>query len=200
MEVKLVEGPTGLEASLLGLGLNFFLTSGCERWADVPAEEQERIRKVACRLAPKGNGENKFLRAVHYAWLIRAPRYWFQELATYGVGTVTQSESTMRILSMGRSFEPSDFEDHDVDPWMLAKLNVLLDCLRANPKDTDLLLQIKNRLPESFLQRRVWSCSLAVMQNVHRQRKAHRLELWHRVCEAFVEATPEWLREAVFHE
>ena len=166
--------------------------------ADVPAEEQERIKKVACRLAPKGNGENKFLRAIHYSWLIRAPRYWFQELATYGVGTVTQSESTMRILSMGRSFEPRDFEG-EVDGWTMSKLNILLDCYRANPKVTDLLLQIKGRLPENFLQRRVWSCSLAVMQNVWRQRRQHRLPMWHTVCNAFVEATPEWLRGSVFN-
>lgn len=200
MEIKLLEGPMGLEASLLGLGLNFFLTSGNEHWTDVPAEEQERIRRVACKLAPKGNGENKFLRAIYYSWLIRAPRYWFQELATYGVGTVTQSESTMRILAMGRSFEPSDFEGHEVDSFVLSKLNILLDTLRANPKDTDLLVKIKSALPESFLQRRVWSCSLAVMQNVWRQRKAHRLPMWHEVCRAFEEACPEWLRGSVYHE
>jgi len=198
MEIKLLEGPMGIDSSLLGLGLNFFLTSGYERWADVPAEEQERIKKVACRLAPKGNGENKFLRAIHYSWLIRAPRYWFQELATYGVGTVTQSESTMRILAMGRSFQPSDFEG-EVDSWVMAKLNILLDCLRNHPKDTHYLMELKQRLPESFLQRRVWSCSLAVMQNVYRQRRDHRLPLWHTVCDAFVEATPIWLREAVYN-
>jgi hypothetical protein len=189
----------GLDSALMGLGLNYMLTSAYDSWADVPAEEQGRIERVACILAPKGNGENKFLRAVHYSWLIRAPRYWFQELATYGVGTVTQSESTMRILAMGRSFEPSDFEG-EVDGWTLSKLNILLDCLRANPKTTDLLLQIKGRLPESFLQRRVWSCSLAVMQNVWRQRHGHRLPAWRPVCEAFVEVCPEWLRESVFHE
>jgi len=200
MEIKLLEGPMGLEASLLGLGLNFFLTSGCERWQDVPTEEQGRIERVACVLAPKGNGENKFLRAIHYAWSIRAPRYWWQEMATYGVGTVTQSESTMRILAMGRSFQPSDFEGREVDSFVLSKLNILLDTLRANPKATDLLVKLKSALPESFLQRRVWSCSLAVMQNVWRQRRNHRLPMWHTVCDAFVEATPEWLREAVYHD
>ena len=199
MEIKLLEGPMGLDSALMGLGLNFFLTSSYERWAGVPAEEQERIKKVACRLAPKGGSEAKWLRAVYYTWSIRAPRCWWQEMDTYKIGTVTQSESTMRVLAMGRSFEPRDFEG-EVDGWTLSKLNILLDCLRANPKATDLLLQIKNRLPESFLQRRVWSCSLAVMQNVHRQRRNHRLPMWHEVCRAFEEATPEWLREAVFHD
>ena len=198
MEIKLLEGPMGLDSALMGLGLNWYRTSDYACWQDAPAEEQERIKRVACTLAPKGNGENKFLRAIHYAWLIRAPRYWFQELATYGVGTVTQSESTMRILAMGRSFEPSDFEGKEVDSFVLAKLNILLDTLRANPRDTDLLVKLKSALPESFLQRRVWSCSLAVMQNVYRQRRNHRLPMWHTVCDAFVEATPEWLRGSVF--
>jgi len=199
MEIKLLEGPMGMDSALAGLGLNYYLTSGYESWADIPAEEQERIRKVACRLAPRGNGENKFLRGIYYAWSIRAPRFWFQELATYGVGTVTQSESTMRILAMGRSFEPAGFEGHEVDSFVLSKLNILLDTLRANPRDTDLLLKLKSSLPESFLQRRVWSCSLAVMQNVWRQRRNHRLPMWHEVCRAFEEATPEWLRGSVFN-
>ena len=199
MEIKLLEGPMGLESSLLGLGLNFFLTSGYERWQDVPAEEQERIKKVACRLAPKGGSEAKWLRAVYYTWSIRAPRFWWQEMDTYKIGTVAQSESSMRVLAMGRSFEPRDFEG-EVDGWTMSKLNILLDCLRANPKAAGLLLQIKGRLPENFLQRRVWSCSLAVMQNVYRQRKAHRLPMWRVACDAFVEATPEWIREAVFHD
>lgn len=199
MEIKLLEGPMGLDSALMGLGLNFFLTSGYDHWADVPTEEQERIKKVACRLAPKGGSEAKWIRAVYYTWSIRAPRFWWQEMDTYKIGTVAQSESSMRVLAMGRSFTPRDFEA-EVDPWVLAKLNILLDCLRANPKATDLLLQIKGRLPESFLQRRVWSCSLAVMQNVHHQRRNHRLPMWHEVCEAFVEATPEWLREAVYDD
>ena len=183
----------GLESALLGIGLNFFLTSGYERWQDVPYEEQERIKRVACKLAAKGNGENKWLRAVYYTWSIKAPRFLWAEMDTYKVGTVAQSESTMRVLAMGRSFQPSDFEG-EVDSWVMAKLNILLDCLRTHPKDTHYLMELKNRLPESFLQRRVWSCSLAVMQNVWRQRRNHRLELWHTVCDAFVEATPSWLR------
>lgn len=200
MEIKLLEGPMGLDSALMGLGLNFFLTSGNEHWADVPAEEQERIKRVACNLAPKGGSEAKWLRSVYYTWSIRAPRFWWTEMDTYKIGTVAQSESTMRVLAMGRSFEPADFEGHEVDSFVMAKLNVLLDTLRANPKATDLLVKLKSALPESFLQRRIWSASLAVMQNVWRQRKAHRLPMWHEVCRAFEEACPEWLRGSVFHE
>ena len=197
MEIVLLEGPMGLDSSLFGIGLNFFLTSGHKNWSKVPEEEQKRIRKVACKLATKGGSEGKWMRSTYFSWSIRAPRFWWQEMDTYKIGTVAQSESSMRVLAMGRSFQPSDFEG-EVDGWTMSKLNILLDCLRSNPTATDLLLQIKGRLPENFLQRRVWSCSLAVMQNVHRQRRAHRLPMWHEVCRAFEEATPEWLREAVY--
>lgn len=200
MEIKLLEGPMGLDSALMGLGLNWYRTSDYACWQDAPAEEQERIKRVACNLAPKGGSEAKWARSVYYTWSIRAPRFWWTEMDTYKVGTVAQSESTMRVLAMGRSFEPADFESKEVDSFVLAKLNILLDTLRANPRDTDLLVKLKSALPESFLQRRVWSCSLAVMQNVWRQRRQHRLPAWKPVCEAFVEVTPPWLREAVFHE
>ena len=199
MEIKLLEGPMGLDEALMGLGLNYFLTSSYETWMDVPVEESKRIRRVACKLATKGGSEGKWMRSCYYTWSIRAPRFWWAEMDTYKVGTVAQSESTMRILAMGRSFQPSDFEG-EIDGFVLAKLNILLDCLRTHPKDTHFLLELKQRLPESFLQRRIWSCSLAVMQNVYRQRRNHRLPLWHTICDAFVEATPSWLREAVYHD
>ena len=188
----------GLESSLFGIGLNFFLTSGHKTWKEVPKEEQKRICNVACKLAKKGGSEGKWMRCTYFTWSIKAPRYFFQEFDTYKIGTVAQSESTMRILAMGRSFEPSDFESKEVDSFVLAKLNILLDTLRANPKDTDLLVKLKSALPESFLQRRMWSCSLAVMQNVYRQRLQHRLPMWRTVCYAFRDATPSWLREAVY--
>ena len=200
MQIRLLEGPMGLDSALMGLGLNFFLTSGYDRWADIPAEEQERIKRVACNLAPKGGSEGKWMRSVYYTWSIRAPRFWWSEMDTYKIGTVAQSESTMRIASMRRRFEYFDFESKSTDNLTLVHLNTLLDLYRDNPKDTELLVDIKSALPESFLQRRVWSCNLAVMQNVWRQRKGHRLPMWKPVCEAFVEACPEWLRDAVFHE
>ena len=194
MQIKLLAGPMGMEEALFGIGLCYNLTSPYERWEDVPEEMQERLKKVGAKLATKGAGEDKWLRMCSYIWDVTAPRFWWIEADTFKVSTVAQSQSTMRVLSMGRSFEPSDFENKAVDNWTLARLNILLDCLRANPKDTDLLLQIKSTLPESFLQRRVWSMNLAVMKNIWAQRHQHRLPQWHQVCDAFVEATPDFLR------
>lgn len=199
MTIKLLKGPMGMEEALFGIGLCYNLTSPYERWEDVPEEMQERLKKVGAKLATKGAGEDKWLRMCSFIWDVTAPRFWWVEADTFKISTVAQSQSTMRLLSMGRSFEPSDFENKAVDNWTLARLNILLDCLRANPKDTDLLLQIKSTLPESFLQRRVWSMNLAVMKNIWTQRHQHRLPQWHQACDAFVEATPSFLR-GMYHE
>ena len=59
--------------------------------------------------------------------------------------------------------------------------------------DPKLFFELKNALPGGFLQRRIWTLNLANMKNIHRQRKNHRLPQWHAVCDAFVEATPDFL-------
>ena len=199
MEIKLLAGPLGMNEAIFGIGLCYNLTSPYERWEDVPEETQERLKKVAAKLARMGAGEDKWLRMCSFIWDVTAPRFWWVEADTFKVSTVAQSQSTMRLLSMGRSFEPADFEDREVDGWTLSKLNILLDCLRANPKATDLLLQIKQKLPEGFLQRRVWHMNLAVMKNIWAQRHQHRLPQWRTFCDAVVEATPDFLR-GMYHE
>lgn len=189
MEINLLEGPMGIDSALLGLGLNFFITSEAKTWNDVPTAEKNRIKGVAAKLACRCGGEDKWLRAVYYSWSIRAPRFFFQELDTYKIGTVAQSESSMRIASLGRSFHPSDFED-GVFP---SELNELLAEYKET-KNTATLITLKMRLPESFLQRRIWSCSLAVMKNIYFQRKNHRLPHWKCLLNMFVDKTPIWLK------
>lgn len=199
MKIKLLAGPLGMNEAIFGIGLCYNLTSPYERWEDVPEEMQERLKKVGAKLAIKGAGEDKWLRMCSFIWDVTAPRFWWVEADTFKISTVAQSQSTMRLLSMGRSFEPSVFEDREVDGWTMSKLNILLDCLRANPKATDLLLQIKQKLPEGFLQRRVWHMNLAVMKNIWVQRHQHRLPQWRTFCDAVVEATPDFLR-GMYHD
>lgn len=196
MEINLLEGPMGMDSALLGLGLNYFITSEAKTWDDVPPAEKNRIKGVAAKLACRGGGEDKWIRAVYYSWSIRAPRFFFQELDTYKIGTVAQSESSMRIASLGRSLEQKDFEG-EVPPYVLGRLNGLVEWYKMT-KNQDAFLKFKSALPEGFLQRRIWSCSLAVMKNVWGQRRRHRLPMWHTVCDAFVEATPSWLRDAIY--
>ena len=98
---------------------------------------------------------------------------------------------------MHRSLTQDDFE-YGINPSYLDHLNGLITEYKEK-KDEDIFLRLKNDLPEGFLQRRVWSLSLANMKNIYAQRKNHRLPQWHQVCQAFVEETPIWLR-GIYHE
>ena len=183
---------SGVSECLLGLGLSYGLTSDYECWQDVPEEIQERVACVAKKLANKGNGENKFLRQCIYYWDVTAPRYWWSEADTYKVATVAQSESTMHTITH-RELTQQDFE-HPISRPYLYHLNLLIKKYKET-KDKELFLQLKNDLPEGFLQRRIWQLSLAQMLNIYKQRIHHRLPEWKCVCDAFVENTPYLFRE-----
>ena len=76
---------------------------------------------------------------------------------------------------------------------VIEPLNELREAYLAT-KDNDIWLKILNMLPQGYRQRRVCSMNLAVMKNIYHQRKNHKLGGWHQVCDAFVEATPDFLR------
>ena len=183
---------SGVSECLLGLGLSYGLTSDYEKWQDVPEPGQERVACVAKKLAGKGGGEDKFLRMVQYWWDIKAPRFIWQEIDQYRIGVTTQSESTIHSI-IHRELMQQDFERPISHPY-LYHLNLLIKKYKET-KDKELFLQLKNDLPEGFLQRRIWQLSLAQMLNIYKQRKNHRLPEWKCVCDAFVENTPYLFRE-----
>ena len=191
MEIKMLCS-AGLSEALFGIGLSFGLTSGEPCWGALTGGMQERLKEIASRLCRRGGGEDKFLRQIMFWWDVRAPRYWWCEADTYKVGTTAQSESTMHRIT-GRPLLPDDFEGdmHAVDLGRLNGLIAEFNNLRGN---AGTFLRLKNALPEGYLQRRIWTLSLANMKNIVAQRKNHRLPQWHAACKAFVEATPDFLR------
>lgn len=190
MKIELVEACGG-KASYMGIGLSYGLTSPYDSWDNVPEETQNRIYSVASKLCKKEGGESKFLRQLAYFWDIRAPRFLWQEIDQYRIGVTTQSESTMHTI-MHRELTEDDFESHVA----LDHLDYLNDLIREYrvTKHIKTFLDLKNNLPEGFLQRRIWMLSLANMKNIYHQRKNHRLPQWKTVLDAFVEATPLWLK------
>lgn len=192
MEIRLMR-MEGLPEALFGIGLSYGLTSEYEGWDDVPFDRRMKLQEIASKLCKAGAGEDKFLRQVVCWWDVRAPRYWWAEADTFKVGTVAQSESTMHTI-MRRPLGDSDFEK-PVHPHVLENVNLLVKLYRDARPETkqEWFLDLKNVLPEGFLQRRIWMLNLANMKNIHRQRKNHRLPQWHAVCDAFVEATPGFL-------
>lgn len=141
----------------------------------------ENMPKLAVQLAPKDGGHNKFLESI-YLWLdVRAPRYWWQEADTFRIST-KQSESTMHTLVVElkrlaggtreafKEFIAANFEPESVLP---EQLRWMLD---ATLRDD--IVTVKRRMPEGFLQRRLWVMNYKCLRNIILQRRTHRLPHW----------------------
>jgi hypothetical protein len=117
-----------------------------------PVIGREDLR-LLCSLERGGSEHRKVLRTIQ-VWLDVSPwRGMWQELDTYKVATVRNSCSTMHKLGH-RDLEPSDFVDEDVELDYLALINRLGAAYRASGcKDVGILMKLKHRLPEGFVQR-----------------------------------------------
>ena len=177
IEVKKIN-ESGYEAALLGLAHN-------------KKQETEKMALVAEKLSACDGGHNKFLESI-IIWLdVRAPRYWWQEADTFRLST-KQSESTMHTLT-------SELLDIDInDPDSVSKfinsnfepdscsaetLHSIYVC--AEQKD---IIGIKKKLPEGFLQTRLWCMSYKTLRNIILQRRNHRLPHWKRFISQTLDA------------
>jgi hypothetical protein len=162
----------GYTEALLGLSLSYDQDP-----ANMPA--------VADRLATRDDGHNKFLESI-VVWLdITAPRYWWQETATYRVpqdgedgfqpsGITTQSASTMHTL-LRRELTPGDFE--------YGCHSTILDLLNEGIQSHN-LVWVKAHLPEGFLQRRIVCTNYKALRHIVSQRANHKLREWRIFCVA----------------
>lgn len=198
MKIKLVD-MASLKPALFGIGLSYGVTSGREiddvfpHMFDDEADRtiEERLVKIASNLGRKGFGEDKFLRQIGCTFDVTAPRFWWSEADTYKLATVAQSESTMHTI-MHRELVQDDFEYPIPIPYLEHLNNLIKEYRNSNSKSV--FLQLKNELPEGFLQRRIWSMNLANMKNIVKQRRNHKLPQWHMVCKTFIDVTPEFLK------
>lgn len=160
MKVKIIK-ESGYDEAILGLSLSYGI-------------DMLRAAQVAEKLAHREGGHNKFLESI-MVWIdITAPRYWWQEADTYRISS-KQSESTMHTIAK-RQLTDDDFE-MCINPHQLNWINVLISYYNTSPSN-DNLEQIKNALPEGFLQRRIWCLSYKALKNIIHQRDGHRLSGW----------------------
>lgn len=158
----------GYDAALLGLAHN-------------KKQETEKMPVVAEKLAGLDGGHNKFLESM-VVWLdVTAPRYWWQEADTFRLST-KQSESTMHTLTAEllavdmndaasvEAFIAANFEPNSCSPDTLKWIYQA-----AEQKD---IIEIKKKLPEGFLQTRLWCMSYKTLRNIILQRRTHRLPHW----------------------
>lgn len=150
---------------------------------------------LAKKLIKAGSEHRKFLRMIHVQAEVKAPRYWILELATYKIGTTMNSSSTMHLLTK-RHLTADDFSncfDRVVMQDLIAEINELIDIYNDKTLceyDRDeYFMEIKQLLPESFMQKFVWDADYETLMNIYRQRKNHRLQEW-RDFSRWIESLP----------
>lgn len=169
MRVRLMK-EFGYEEALFGIGLSYGKVSGYA----TPEEAQQhdawsRLCELAPKLASRGGGHDKFLRQIGVVLDITAPLYWWKQMDTYKVSTVAQSESTMHTL-MKKPVTKDCFEFGYVPDFYID----FLEDLRKH-KDFS---KLNACLPQSWLQRRIWTGNYAVLKNTILQRENHKLPEW----------------------
>ena len=161
----------GYEEALFGLGLSYGKVSGYATPEEaMQHDEWSRLCELAPTLALYGaGGHDKFLRQIGVVLDITAPLYWWKQMDTYKVGTVAQSESTMHTL-MKNPVTNDCFESGQVPDFYVN----FLENLR---QDGD-FVKLNACLPQSWLQRRIWTGNYAVLKNIVLQRENHKLPEW----------------------
>jgi len=128
----------------------------------------ENMPELALKLSTHDHGHNKFLEQI-YLWIeVTAPRYWWQEGDTYRLST-KNSQSTMHTI-LKDELNATNFECEDIGGIDINYLNNLL----SNKE----LVLLKRKLPEGFMQKRMWTMNYKCLRNIIIQRQSHRLPHW----------------------
>lgn len=146
----------------------------------------EKLVERGKRLAhsPIGHGDDKFLRQIVVTFDVRAPRYWWQQFATYG-HTVMNSQSTMH---KGAKLDYRLMSNRYVDEIILTRFEKLVENYNRNPTKEN-FMKVKSNLPEGIEITAGISTNYAQLRTIYFQRKSHRLPEWNLFCE-WIETLP----------
>ena len=160
-------------------------------------------------LSTLSDSDSKFLRMIYVNTDIVAPVYWVQEIDTYKISTVRDSCS-LQHRGMTRDYALDDFTfEHDFTIQLAIPedgiaydetfievmgdyINNVINPLRQKYKETKdykYFRAMRQALPMGYNYRFTWSANYAVLRNIYRQRKSHRLSEWHEFCK-WIESLP----------
>ena len=155
--------------------------------------------KLAIRLSKAGTDHRKFMRMIVVYVDVTAPLYWWKEMDTYKVGTVSNSCSTMhKITSKPITLSDFSIEETDIGEEGISMsdcfINVVADCemLRKyylETKDKRYWRGLIQLLPSSYNQKRTLQLNYEVLANIYQARKYHKLDEWQTFCD-WIERLP----------
>ena len=177
-------------------------TGECNSGVFKIGEKDLDLAKRLIKADKNGTGQpnSKFLRMINVSVCITAPLFFFKQLDTYKVSTVSNSTSTMHKLASTPitidCFELEDYKgDTVIDDWWqntiknLEEWRQTVNCCTNNEDKKRYWKELVRALPESWLQARMWTANYEVLRSVYRWRKNHKLSEWHKFCE-WVESLP----------
>lgn len=141
-----------------------------------------------------GSDHSKFMRMINVTADITAPLYWWKEFDTYKVGTVANSCSTMHTIA-NKEFTLDDFShEHLMHGGLECIKNLCKDLNMCREQyltehDKEWWWQLIQLLPSSYNQKRTVQLNYAVLRNIYRARKNHKLDEWRDFC-SWVESLP----------
>lgn len=156
------------------------------------------------RLARAGTDHRKFMRMIVVYVDVTAPLYWWKEMETYKVGTVSNSCSTMHSIHK-KAFSVDDFSSENLLVYsnnfpvfvnlpmnsLFATIDTLNVCRKMYLETGDKIWwwQMIQLLPDSYNQRRTLMFNYEVLANIYRARKNHKLDEWREFCR-WIESLP----------
>lgn len=155
----------------------------------------EKDKLLMKKLINAGTDHRKFLRMINVYTDINAPLYWWKEMDTYKVGTVTNSCSTMHKIHEHKF----SFRDFSTDKLMvdgITKIKYLMDALNdtrenyINTNDKKYWYQLIQLLPSSYMQKRTMMFNYETAMNMYNSRKEHKLDEWKVFCKGLIEHLP----------
>lgn len=159
------------------------------------------------RLVKAGTDHRKFMRMIVVYVDVTAPLYWWKEMETYKVGTVSNSCSTMHSIHKGefgaRNFSSeklfgADGIEVDENFGAIRPASCLCDTIETLNTCREMFLQTGEKtwwelmiqlLPSSYNQRRTMMLNYEVLANIYHARKNHKLDEWKWFC-CWIEALP----------
>lgn len=191
MEVKVIR-VEGLDIACEAVRLSFNSKPNEEyvktsKQIDLWESDVELLKK----LIVSGDSHSKVMRMAT-VWLdLTMPRYWYSEFDTYRIGCTEMSESSVhkmlsRIKNGKLSVEDFYVNNEGVTDAVVDAIRNMEDAVRAGMSIED----IKQMLPESFLQRRIVCTNYQTLRHIYFDRRNHRLPIWHKFLDELLKQLP----------
>ncbi len=147
----------------------------------------EKDFKLLSGLIKNGDSHAKIMRMV-WVWLdLKAPRRFWVDFDTYKLGRIDIdpsdiemfSDSTMHTINK-KILEKTDFAKY-TEQSTIDLINKKIEMYRYNPCN-EVLMEIKDNLPEGFLQERTLNLNYQALRHIFFDRRFHRQPEFRTLC------------------